>query len=278
MFIRESRWSRLVAAANVMALLAVVAGYVVYRNGYYPTTLRYRIVDESFDANILNASLADRRPEGIRIETQFSPFMSRSSNQFNVRAWAYQRSEIVDRLEIEEPLQVVWLATSNSDSQNGTNARSDAVQVDPQGIAEVNSLDEAWTPRQIVVAPQVQVADEFDQRKTLTGTYVRLISDPVAIQPSHIAKVNKGYTSLTLEFSPSGRQAIESSMPPSESVAGLGIVVDEMVQCLVPASAIDAKGLSLQLQQGLTPLPLSATAIEAAVRGPAIPAHLELLK
>lgn len=72
MFIRESRWSKFVAAANVAALILAGLGIWAYSQGYYPTVIEYRVVADRVPNTALGEAIQQRVPSSVRLShTQF---------------------------------------------------------------------------------------------------------------------------------------------------------------------------------------------------------------
>ena len=247
MFIRESRWSKVLAVANVVGLAAIAALSAVYFGGYYPSSTTYRVSsitsesaagDQSELVSLLRARLVDDAPAA---EVRFDDAVSR----IVVRDWQYNAEEIRNSLAIEGSVQLAWLDAADS----GESVRS-------------------WLP----VAGELEVdglATGTEGLAKTLGTSGSLLD----LKSESIGSVRMRDNELVIELSSTGRALLGETRPKSPAVA-LGLVVGGMVEGLAKGDAISSKRIRFQLSKQSE---LSSRSIEAALRGPALPFELELI-
>ncbi len=255
MFMRESKWSSIVAILNIAALFLFVGAMVVYKRGYYPSEMQYRIVNADVDAaefsNALNARLGAH-----------GSFFSSSSDRVQVRIMGYERELVEQLLAIEGQVELVWIL-----------AEAGEVGLTESGASGQSVVEEF--DRALPVSPGLPLDSGLSHPGRI-GQAVHVTDKTFALMPGDVSKLtSQQATELSLEFTAAGREKVMGSTPPDKQCGGLGLVVDGMLEGFAAKESISSKLAKFTLA---SPSEASAEAIIAAIRGPAIPSDLELIE
>ncbi|MCR9293558.1 MAG: serine/threonine protein kinase [bacterium] len=266
LFVRESRWGKLVALGNILAFLAVVAGLFIYRLGLYPVTMQYRIVDSQIDASQVTAAVQQRLAtlEDVEITQQADA----QSNMIQISLMQRQRDLAAALLAIEQNIQLAWL-------------------VEPSALAEPiergnvgEGVTSEWT---FDVAKGLALPEAYLQPSSLGGLS-RADSQPLLLQPDAFSKIVSSKlsplgTSLTIELTQQGKSALLDSIdPPADGKSPpdmLGLVVDGVLIGFAAQSQISGRTIEFEIANHGE---VTAESIMAAARGPAIPSALEYMR
>ncbi len=253
MFMRESRWSKVVALANAIGLVAVAIVAVVYVGGFYRSTDSYRITSQQMPSesellDILQMRLTDVAPHArLRVYESVA--------RLTITDWRYNSQRIQDALQIESNVQLAWL---EPDETKGTESN---------GIVS-KATEATWMP----LAGRLDVAGLATGSEGLSTTLAT--NQPlVELRADMVSSVKTHADGLSIELSKVGRESLAELRPQSERLA-LGIVVGGMVEGVASGPAITNRRIQFQLCKQSE---LNARAIESAVRGPSLPFELELL-
>ncbi len=253
MFMRESRWSKVVAMANAIGLGAVAIAAVLYVGGFYTSTGSYRISgpqipSESELLDSLQKRLTDVAPTA---ELRFDDSVAR----LTITDWRYNSQRIQDALQIESNVQLAWL-------------EPDVTKLDETKRDETKGTAVSWLP----LAGRLDVAGLATGSEGLSTTLAT--NQPLfELRADMIASVKTNSDGLSIELSKVGRDSLAELRPASERIA-LGIVIGGMVEGVASGQAITNKRIAFRLCKQSE---LNASAIESAVRGPSLPFELELI-
>lgn len=235
--LRENRWARIVAISNAIGLLLAAGGFAIWQGGFYPSPVRYRIVDSTFHDGVLPKPqqtllrpLIDRLSRAHAVEIE--------GNQLIVRGNRRERQTIIEALAIESPVELLALPLPDGETSEAEN------QDDTPGILGQG------------VSPEIR-----------EGQSVQLVASFVSSVLSDSAK------HLTLELSQAGREAIQVLTPNGETQ--LVMVVDDVIVGLTTSKLV-GKHMEFQIQSTANN-EITIETLTAAIRGPAIPSDLELL-
>ncbi len=262
LFIRESRWSKFVALANVGALLLAVALYAGYQAGYYPSTLEYRVVNEDVSRKQLEESLRRRIP-GVRIDVVSTPVHvvtddTQEANALRIHTMANRRSEIIEQLKYEGNVQLAWIRKTH---------------VHHAADAEVSTI--LWP-----IAPQLAISANVATRTATLGQQVEGEGEVLILTSEMVSKLSNRdgdkleQFHLSLEFSAKGRKVLDAAAPDIANTAGLALIVDGVVHGFADHENISNAQTIFTLSNASDASP---AAIMAAIRGPELPTELELL-
>lgn len=244
MFIRESRWAKFLSAANAIGLVGFVVAGIVYLGGLYPTTVSYRIAGQASFSNSaeivqkLRARLVDVAPHAT---LNFDEVVERVM----IRDWQFNAAEICDALKIESAVQLAWLEFAD-------------------GKPEVTT----WLP----IAGDLAVAElatGSEGLSTTLGTNRPLVD----LAAEMVASVRSKPDELSIELSKVGRELLGEARPDTKQLA-LGLVVGGLVEGVATGEGVTSSRIRFRLCKQSE---LSGGAIEAALRGPALPFELELI-
>ncbi|MDX1925774.1 MAG: serine/threonine-protein kinase [Pirellulaceae bacterium] len=248
MFIRESRWSKVVAAANAIGLSLVALLGVGYLGGFYRTALSYRVVSSG---SIETAELTKRVQSRVSELTPSAQLnYDEDTSRYTIYDWKYNADKIKSSLAIEGQVQLVWLAAADSQMND------DFVSLPLAGILAIDSLARGTKGLSTTV---------------VTGR------PPIDLTPEMISGVDAGKSrkrSLSIELSTVGRERLATLRDASPSGA-LGLVIGGLVEGVATTDAISNKRIAFELCEQSE---FSPTSIEAAIHGPALPCELELIQ
>ncbi len=247
-FIREWRWSRVIAATNAIAAVIAAIALAVYYCGLYPSTLTYRIVG---DVGVVNA---EGTPLGSLIQQRLADIapnatvqLSENQNRLIITDWQRSRSAIETQLQIEQNVRLVWLSTS-----------SDRTPV-------VN-----W----ISLAKGIENHSVLTQGIGLTRS-VGGFGVPIELTADMVSRVHKQTDKeLAIELTSVGRESIRSQQQ-SEGNAAIGIMLGDTIEAIASAEQISTKQIVFQLGENPE---LQLNSLVAAIRGPQLPCELELIQ
>ncbi|MCA9193880.1 MAG: serine/threonine protein kinase [Planctomycetales bacterium] len=264
LFVRENRWARFVAVANVVGLAFLAVGFATYGTGYYPTHSRFRIVHDTpiavedlvraVEARMvgLNASLS--QSEDLRRET-LDPD---NTNTFVVESWAKDRLTIRDRLALRGDIQWVWLPAREVELDVNTDTL-----VDPGSeIDSTNYPIRSGFQHSRLAISRSNLGEQIQGTKQTIDV---LMGDLLAVA-SELSE-NK----LSIKLSRNARQRLNDSMPNElQEPPQLGLLINGVVHGIAPLSDIDHDQIQLEVSRAVDVL-----AIQSALRGPALPCFLE---
>jgi hypothetical protein len=259
MFIRESRWARILGVANAVGVILIVAALAVFKLGYYPTELRYRVVDKSVPHGALRTAIQGRLEPSSEIGNLDHDELGRPT-RLTIKSWQRFRRRVENQLSVQEVPQLVWLSATKKGASpaeflcGDEESASLAIPVvSGLGIRQLRNGDDRLGPTVMTVGEPFQLCSEF------------------------VARVSAGKldgAQLVVELTASGREDLEVRLISKESTAGLGLVIGGLVEGIAPMESISSKQVPFQLS---TASDLTAEGITAGIRGPTIPSALELL-
>jgi serine/threonine protein kinase len=266
LFIRESRWSKFVALANMGGLVLAIGLIAGYRGGYYPSTLEYRVVDQRVDSQLLRDALSTRLPNVTIeiIEVKPSLLLARNGETAAVQlhTLSNQRARIIEQLKYEGNVQLQWLAKASAQKDENV----DAIQP-----------TQPWP-----AAPQLPLNEAVARSATPLGEQLLGCGEVLTLTPDMVSKLAESKSAtesieqfmLSLEFSSKGRELLNTAAPSGNQTAGLALIVDGIVHGFASHEQISHAETLFKLSRasGATP-----AAIMAAIRGPELPTELELL-
>ena len=245
MFIRESRWSRVVAIANAvgLAVVAIIAG--VYLSGNYPNSITYRVSAMPSAVNYdeviakIRGRLVDVAPHAV---LEFDAVSSR----LMISDWRRNTDKIRSLLAIESHVQLAWLVA-----------------------AADKSGERIWLPLAGKVA-QAGLATGSQGLSTTLATARPLVD----VKSDLVAAVASKSESLSIELTSAGRELLAETRPDSNELA-IGLVIGGMIEGVATGDAVTNKQIHFELCHQFE---FSVESIEAAIRGPALPCELELIR
>lgn len=299
-YVRRNRWSQVVAAVNAALILIVAAGLIIYRRGYYPTEMRYRIVgmqDGSERQETIRA--LSERLDGFSIQ-QKSPRL-RDTPYFTLKTWKKDQQAIADRLQYQGDIQLVWLkaapaeavaamkpSVSTADplpllaSNAGADSAStrDELPDDDHSRSNLIPIHPALDGLAIVVRPQAigRAAVGIGEPFTFREAYLRRLT--MRTRKSDSDSHSSGMAVALFELTKEGREAIAAALPEDLATCRLGLLIDGVLQAVASGQPlmIDAVAFALPRPTAERPdMRYSPTALEAAIRGPQFPRPLEWL-
>lgn len=273
MFVRETRWSRVIAGLNILALIAAGISFGAYKLGWYSTYTDFRIISAGeHDSRELSDAIRMR----LQVLDSGARMLTQSNEHFRVRSWGFERPRIIELLCLSGNIQLVWISdASASNDANLPPESSDAnigLQTSPFG--------------KLPVVGGLSIPGAQKDKKSL-GVTVAVQVAPVAFESSMVSRVTAGNVSdppptslgspgqqreLVVKLTTLGRDRIGDSAPLER--AGLGLVIEGMLQGFASNENMNYEEIRFQLSPTST---LTDTAIIAAIRGPAFNAELELL-
>lgn len=242
-FIRESRWGKVVAAANVLAVLLVGGAFAAFQMGFYSSKMEYRIV----------ANDVDQQQIALAVERRIGTFPRTNERLRKLEIWAfqYQHAEIMEQLKIVGKVSICWM------------------------LPEANNMPHA---EKIDVADGLQVPTGYAKSEQL-GQTVALAGPTVPIESSYFSQLTKSrsgasWGGITFNLTQRGKDAMSNQSPDQPQELIMGLVVDGTLIGVNDKKATSARQVTFSLSSDTE---LTPEAIAAAVRGPEIGSDLELL-
>ncbi len=259
MFIRESRWAKVVGIANAVGAVLILAGFAVFQLGYYPSQMSYRVVDTNVPSGTLQTAIQNRLGRSSRVGDVDHDEQGRPIG-LRIKTWHRGRREVKQRLQVPEMPRLVWLLAPDGHST----ARERAAEEE----------------RASLLIPVVSglMMEGLQTEKTQLGMAVMGAGEPYELLPVWVARITEGEANdaqLVVELTAVGREALAARLNGKEATAGLGLVIDGLMEGIAPLDAISPKRLVFQLSNdaGLAP-----ESIATGIRGPGLPSPLELLE
>ena len=246
MFIRESRWAKVTGVASTAAAIVLLAGLGAFEFGYYPTEMSYRVVGANTNGGALDQALQSRLRSfggfrGIDYDSMDRP------TALTIRTWRCSQDQLVDLLRVQEVPQLVWLTDSESTGET-------------TAIPLIPGLD----------------VSQFQTVEQSLGTALVVAGDALELTPELVAKVSTSDVGnqVIVELTAVGRQQL-AKQGGANSIAGLGLVIEGMVEGIASPDLITQKTITFQLSDASEHNPRS---LESGIRGPSLPTALELLE
>ncbi|MEL6108246.1 MAG: serine/threonine-protein kinase [Planctomycetota bacterium] len=246
MFIRESRWAKVTGVVSTAAAVILLAGLGAFEFGYYPVQMNYRVVNANIQGETLDRALQGRLQTfdgflGIDYDSTDQP------TAFTIKTWRCSRDQVEDLLRVQQVPKLVWLIESESVKES-TN------------IPLVPGLD----------------ASQFRTVQESLGTALVVSGDSLELTPELVAKVSTSGegNQVIVELTAVGRQQLAKQRG-ANSTAGLGLVIEGLVEGIASTELITQKTITFQLSDASEHNPRS---IESGIRGPSLPTTLELLR
>ncbi len=245
MYLRESRWSKFVAIANIVGLFAVGAGLAAYKLETYPVISSFRAVGDVGDVphSVLEIN---GRLQYLRGNPKVStPDRDDLPGQLIfVKCMKWNEPSVRHALAISERIEWAWVI----EPIRGSEIDDAELQTSLGGTIIGNSM-------------------------TLKGP-IQLSDIPSPIEASHCKSVSRSGSELELVWTVAGRNAIEAAKPDTQKVLGLALIVEGLVEGVAPVDSIAIRGAKFSIVEGSQFDPES---IEAAIRGPALTKPLEFI-
>ncbi len=256
----ESRWGRrLLAMGNAVLVTFAIATFATFKLGWYPTSMRYRIVaSEASPQVVLNRVRQRIKGKGeVVLPFDGSRFVSTddsaAGDSLEIRITQRHRESIEQMLQIEGDVQMVWLASS---SDVGT--------------------DSAKKPEhEFDVATGLKLPSEVATNTAAIRSLVFANRPPTIIESSYVSKLSSTRGELTVYLSQQGQTQLLDGRPSEEAFVALGLLVDGIIEGVADSKSVSGRQVRFELSQDFQS---SAEAIIAAIRGPVIPTDLELLE
>ncbi len=246
MFIRESRWSKVVAVANALGLVLVASLSGMYVFGYYPNSVVFRV---SAGLSSLNSDevISSVRARLVDAAPAAAIAFDQATGRITVRDWQRNGVKVQSALAVQSQLQLAWLVLADSTQTDNNTWLPLAGKLPTEGLAE---RGQGMAKKLATSAPLIE------------------------LKPELIAGVKAAAQGLTLVPTSSGRELLSEARPDTKEVA-IGLVVGGMVEGIARGEEASSKRIRFELCEQSD---LGAASIEAALRGPALPFSLELIE
>jgi len=240
-----------------VALIALaVGGIAAYRLDFYPNTMTYRIVSTEDIGDDLADKVRRRIQSAGDVELKGSNHDSRISHQLEINIIEHQREAIRQMLAIEGDVQLVWL-----DLNDGADTER-----------EVPSEEQS---RVLDLALGMDLPKDAKRATTNTGDAAYSDSEPMVIESEYVSKLSFADGKLEIQLTKEGREKLVEASNGEIEFAGLGLLVDGVIEGIAGREEMSGKQLIFQLSSRSE---VTAESIIAAIRGPALPSDLELLE
>lgn len=278
MYIRETRWGKLVAAGNLALAAGALLLFGLYANGSFSSYLEYRIVDTSIEKSDFVRAVSNRigglgEIQGIDVDG-----LPMQSDRFKIRITGGDYRKIKSQLEIAGDIKLVWLASQPTSNNAQTN--------------QTSTVDAPETREAIVVTDGVMLAEDMQVIQQPMGLSVATLGNQVAIEPSDVVGVSEDHVSqydreaikeagnysgelLRLELSSNGREKLQQALGDETQLGGIGLIIDDTLVGLAPKIGIFGRTILFRVPSQASAY--SREAIIAGLRGPALPSELEFI-
>lgn len=239
----ESRYAKWVSLAETGIEVMLLAVFIAWLFGLYPTTQPFRTVGDA-DPRVVKTSI-----EARLADMSSTTVVVDETTRVAVRCWRYQCDDVIERLAITEmPILAICV---EGDSQNA----SDESAVFSPSV-------EGDLPKSVV------------RRDTVSGQEVLVASD-IAVPGTWIASVEKGSSrSVVIRWSREGSARLREILNQRSNKPTLCLKLDGRIEAVADADAVSDKSIRFQW---LGKSNRSVEAVQAALRGPAMSVELEPL-
>lgn len=249
---------------ETLGVCLVVGGFSVYFCGLFPTRIEYRLLiasgmDERAKGEMQRASrdAIRSRLAGLDAATD-----SKADSIPGIRAWAFQRKEIMSRLQMTRAPKLHILVPSD------------------------------WSAPDSVVSYTLPIANDLQEaenavEKAPSGKVVRCIAVPDGLASDRVRRLATQHLNashslttrphlLVIEWSQQGRKELENTLikGKADSKTKFGIEIDGFLIAVSELQWLDGSSTNFELSAASR---LNVDSIIAALRGPDIPCELECL-
>ena len=259
MWLRERRVANMFSVLETLGACLVLGCMSVYYFGLFPTRIDYRMVTSDTELmqyevrNAINSRLA--RIDNVNVEFSWEPILC-------VQAWAFQRKEIMSRLQMASAPKLHILVPSE------------------------------WSAPDSVVSYMLPIAKDLQEaenavEKAPVGKVVRCIAVPDGLASDRVRGMTTQHLNasrslttrphlLVIEWSQQGRKELETILNKGKTDTKIkfGIEVDGILVAVSESQWVDGSSTSFELSPASR---LDVDSMIAAVRGPDIPCELECL-
>jgi serine/threonine protein kinase len=265
MFVRDSRNARFISLLETVGCLLVFGGLALYWFGIYPTSIEYRIVG-SIPLETVQPAVKSRV-----LEVGSSNISSNTDGRIAIACFQFQVARIEQQLGISSPLTLVAIplvTTQTSDNNQNANAKEDD-STTTNGHESQSASDAVYRP----CLPLSQ-AGKLVGRKTPTGFEAKAASR-LELNQSHISRVSVEKGTISIDFSSSIANEMKNQSSSASNEFALGLEINGWIEAI--ALPEDTRGRTIRFQPS-SESKHSVESIQAALRGPGIPAELERVR
>jgi serine/threonine protein kinase len=239
----ESRYAKWVSLAETGIEVMLLAVFIAWLFGLYPTTQPFRTVGDA-DPRVVKTSI-----EARLADMSSTTVVVDEPTRVAVRCWRYQCDDVIERLAITEmPKLAICVEGDSQKSSDESAVFSPSVEGD--------------LPKSVV------------RRDTVSGQEVLVASD-IAVPGTWIASVEKGSSrSVVIRWSREGSARLREILNQRSNKPTLCLKLDGRIEAVADADAVSDKSIRFQW---LGKSNRSVEAVQAALRGPAMPVELEPL-
>ncbi len=251
-FIRENRAARWFSILNAGGFAGLLIGSVVFFAGWYPSTLRYRIVG-SIDQEISMVDLVSRR----LIDHSRIHYSARGADRLDIKIWACDLREVQESLSIEKSPELILIPSKQFASDDTMKVTSYSLGV---GL-EVKEAD-------VAIGAGANLVTCFKKRIPMNSGMIKSIEKASS-------SARNLHQHVSIELTAKGRQEITELMGLDTGIVAIGLLVDDVIQGIAPLTEKSSQQLDIEFANNRR---LSVQSLAAAIRGPELPFDLELLK
>lgn len=251
-YIRENRAARWFSILNVGGFVGLLLGSVIYFAGWYPSTLRYRIVGTVEQEVSMVDLVSQRLIDHTRIH-----YSARGADRLDIKVWACDVNGVQESLTIEKSPELVLIPTKQL-------ASDDTMKVISYSLGVGLEVKEA----NITKGAGANLVTCFKKRIRMNSGMIKTI-DKTSSSARSLQK------QISIELTAKGRQEIAELVGVDTGIVAIGLLVDDVVQGIAPLTEYSSQQIDFELASNRR---LSAQSLAAAIRGPELPFDLELLK
>ena len=251
-FIRENRAARWFSILNAGGFAGLLIGSVVFFAGWYPSTLRYRIVG-SIDQEISMVDLVSQR----LIDHSRIHYSARGADRLDIKIWACDLREVQESLSIEKSPELILIPSKQFASDDTMKVTSYSLGV---GL-EVKEAD-------VAIGAGANLVTCFKKRIPMNSGMIKSIEKASS-------SARNLHQHVSIELTAKGRQEITELMGLDTGIVAIGLLVDDVIQGIAPLTEKSSQQLDIEFANNRR---LSVQSLAAAIRGPELPFDLELLK
>lgn len=239
----ESKYATVISVAESLLSIGVVAALFLWLMGCYPSALQLRYVGKSEEAAVTAYTNG-------RLEEYPSAITSVRNGRITVQCWRFQRQGILDALRIGEAPSIVVCGKAASE---GTAAENDLY------VPCLSGSDN----------------DNLVVRESGTTSEV-LISNEIAIPQDWLAKIesDRKRSALEITWSREGLSKLKELIDTADDKLVVGLKINGWVEALSDGAPLKDKTTRFEWIQSTDN---SASSVESALRGPALPIEFEVL-
>ncbi|MCA9130502.1 MAG: serine/threonine protein kinase, partial [Planctomycetales bacterium] len=280
LYIRESRWARVVLGINVLAAILCIAGFAIFNSKTAQETrmtqVDFRVVTDDFNWETFS-TLSQAVHERLYMLDATMSQPSRTKNIISVRVRSDRRNQVIEQLRLKGDIQLVWLQAKAALASAKDDTASPVAAMAGLDLSDFLQTNEGLGSALYSMGEPVSLSGsmvvEVDGRKEAV-MHESMPASESTPENGRRAQTRQVRQLIEIELSSAGRKALTESIPAEAGRGGLGLVIDGLVQGIARLDAISPDRITFKISGQSD---LSENSIVSAIRGPDLGYELEVL-